>query len=410
MKIRKHAQIALVAAAALALPATPPAHALDDDVGTECGSCQFPTAVRMPLCSGVYVGQNMVLTAAHCVSNVNEGTSRAYFGEDSSDAAASAVIESCVRHPDGSGSAGAFGDSYDGVDLAFCILSDEEALPDLPIVPPMTPTGCERDWLAHQVYASGSHPIVTAVGSGCADYYNGGTHCDDGVKRYLALQLIQQTTYNGSSTKLEVERWGELSTRLMDGDSGGPLFEVLPDGSWRLLGVLHGTNVALKAGFYEAIPPYLHWIEAESGIDITPCHEFQGGEWKVAGSCAGELPLDTNLAGGSWASACPSALGGGVIGFIGGLCGAWPTTPDEYAAGLDEPVLPNDLFVFAAQSIVANPTRSQPAAAERISAKVEKLAVFPFLESEGLPETVALDLLQDPTTLGGIELMTRSGR
>jgi Trypsin len=353
------------------------AHAMNAEIAMVCESCQFPTAVRMPLCSGVYVGGGLVLTAAHCIDDVIEGTSRAYFGEDSSDEAFSAIIDHCVAHPDGDPSATVFGEGdYDGVDLAYCVLDDSEPLPDLPVVPPMIPTGCERDWLAHQVYETGTPPIVTAVGSGCSDYEN----CASGVKRYVALQLVGQVTYGGSSTKLELERWGELQTGPMDGDSGGPVFEVLPDGSWRLLGVLHGTNVAHKAAFYEAVPPYLHWIEMDSGVDITPCHSFANGEWTFhAGWCAGELPLDTNVGGASWANACPSALGGGEQGFL--QCFDLP--PDDWAAIPPEgPMLPADIFLPAASSLLGQPPALRPAATNALIGELAPLAVFPFLAEE----------------------------
>lgn len=399
---------ALLSTAMLSLTLAAPATAMDDDIATEAGTCQFPTAVRMALCSGVYVGHGLVLTAAHCVSSVHEGSTRAYFGEEPGDGVASVVVDHCVKHPDGQYDQTVFGeDSWDGVDLAFCVLSDEEAIPDVPVVPPMVPTGCERDWLAHQVYESGTHPLVTAVGSGCADYYNGGTECNDGVKRYLALQLIQQVAHAGSPTQLQVERFGEDSSGLMSGDSGGPLFDVLPDGSWRLLGVFHGTT--LDRGYYEAVPPYVHWIEAESGIDITPCHEFQNGDWVVAGSCAGELPLDTNEAGASWGNACPSALGGGVIGITGGVCGGWPVNPGDITVpqpGSTGAVLAEDDFLLAASTVAEKPPRRRTSFGGKLAASMLPSAVFPFLASE-LPGFLPVALLQDAPTLRGVKDMTK---
>ena len=342
----------LWSATILSLALVASARAMDDDIATECGSCQFPTSISVGgLCSGVYMGQGLILTAAHCTDDVNEGTSRMYFGEQTGEWVASAIIDHCVRHPDGEFDQTVFGkQSYDGVDLAYCVFDDADLILNIPIVPPMIPTGCERDWLAHQVYESGTPPIVTAVGSGCADNYNGGTYCADGVERYVALQLIDQTGYAGSFTKLRVQRWGEIQTGLMDGDSGGPLFDALPDGTWRLLGVHHGTNVAQSAGYFEAVSPYLHWIEAKSGIDITPCHNFANGAWSLSGSCEGELPLDTNKAGASWLNGCPSALGGGVIGLFNEICSAWPSMPGDVtipAAGGAS--LSNDLFLVAAR-------------------------------------------------------------
>ena len=395
----------LWSATILSLALVAPTRAMDVDIATECGSCQFPTSVRVGgQCSGVYMGQGLVLTAAHCTDNVIEGTSDVYFGEhtETGERVASATIDHCVRHPDGEFDQTVFGEqSYDGVDLAYCILDDADPIPNIPIVPPMIPTGCERDWLAHQVYEGGTPPIVTAVGSGCADNYKGGNFCNDGVKRYVALQLLYQTGYAGSFTKLQVRRWGDSETGLMHGDSGGPLFDVLPDGTWRLLGVHHGTNTALDSSFSEAVPPYLHWIEAESGIDITPCHAFEDGEWLVTGNCDGELPLDTNEAGASWANACPSGLGGG--GVLG--CWGWPWMPgDVTIPTVSGAVLPNDLFLTAASTFVEKPAHSRAAAADEAAAKFAKYAVFPFLVSE-LPETMALSLLSDQRTQRGVRLM-----
>jgi hypothetical protein len=381
-------------AAAIALAAD--AQAMIPEIGTDCETCQFPTAVRMPLCSGVYVGGGIVLTAAHCLDNVSEGQSRARFGEDSSNATHDPIIEYCVAHPDGESTGGAFGASYEGVDLAYCVLDDSEGLPNVPIVPPMVPTGCDRDWLAHQVYETGSSPTVTVVGSGCAEYVGPLEDCGDGIKRYMPLQLVQQTTYNGSSTKLELERWGDIETGIMDGDSGGPVFEVLPDGSWRLLGVAHGTNAALKAAFYEAVPPYLHWIEADSGVDITPCHSFSNGAWSFHGACAGELPLDTNLGGASWASSCPSDLGGGVYGLLQCFDNLPPgdkavEAPDPFRIGAG-------VFLPAADFVLGQPPARRRGAASELIAELSPLAYFPFL-AQDTKGTVPLAWLAKPAKI-----------
>jgi hypothetical protein len=394
----------LLLAAALVAAFSTRAPAIHDQIGTACGTCQFPTAVRMPLCSGVYMGHGLVITAAHCVNDVSEGQSRAYFGEsDGDDAAFSAVITSCVAHPDGEPTS----DGYEGVDLAFCTLDDADGLPDIPIVPAMIPTGCERDWLAHQVYELGTPPLVTVVGSGCPDHYGNGNSCGvDGVKRYLPLQLVRQTTHDGSPTKLELERWGDLETGVLDGDSGGPVFDVMPDGTWRLIGVVHSTNVALEAAFAEAVPPYLHWIEAESGIDLTPCHEFENGAWVKHGDCAGLLPKDANEAGASWSDGCPSAMGGGS-GLAANYCPGWPSSPgDKPLTTATTPALRPELFLEAAKLVLQAPYDGRP---EQVSADFTPLSVFPFLAGE-LPGSLQLSYLTDPAKLRQVERMIPARR
>lgn len=134
------------------------------------------------------------------------------------------------------------------------MMTDHAALDGLPIVPPMVPVGCERDWLAHNVYERGG-AIVTAVGAGLAAHDPG---MGDGIKRFAAVELRRQALYpsvGGSYTKLVLERFGE-ETGIRDGDSGGPILEVVPDGTWRVIGVINGTGT--KEAWAEAVPPYLH--------------------------------------------------------------------------------------------------------------------------------------------------------
>ena len=252
------------------------------EIGIDCASCQYPTAVRLPLCSGVYMGNGLVLTAAHCVGNVGENSS-AYFGESETGWELAVPIDHCVTHPDGEYDTNVWGeDSWSGVDLAYCVLAEEVAMP--PIVPPMMPAGCERDWLAHEVYETGNGALATAVGTGCGIHQQYvGQDCEDGTKRFAGQQLVRQTQHLGSATKLELKRdfFGDPDdTGLRSGDSGGPLFVRLPDDTLRLVGVIHGTSG--DVAYAEAVPPYLHWIEDSSGIDVTPHHAFVNGAWVTA--------------------------------------------------------------------------------------------------------------------------------
>jgi hypothetical protein len=327
----------LAAALFAALPVlSNPAGAMSPDIGIDCADCQFPTAVRLPLCSGVYMGNGLVLTAAHCIGNVGEN-SKAYFGESESGWELEMEIDHCVTHPDGEYDTNAWGeDSWSGVDLGYCVLAEDVPMP--PIVPPMMPAGCERDWLAHEVYETGNHALATAVGTGCGIHQQYvGQDCEDGTKRFSGQQLVRQTSHLGSSTKLELQRDffdDPDDTGIRSGDSGGPVFVRLPDDTLRLVGVLHGTSG--DVAYAEAVPPYLQWIEDSSGIDVTPHHAFVNGAWVTAiGSALVPESADTDW-WGDWQYGCagaPMKISDSYTEspFLATLqCPGWPALPGSF--------------------------------------------------------------------------------
>ncbi|MEW6271924.1 MAG: trypsin-like serine protease [Thermodesulfobacteriota bacterium] len=363
------------------------AHALDAAIATECAACEFPAVVSVAAqCTGVYVGHGMILTAAHCSDDVREGRSRVFFGEDIGAPAFAAVIERCVRHPDGAFVRNALGeDMYEGVDIAFCMLDGSQPIPDVPLVPPLLPTGCERDWLAHQMV--GRTAVLTAVGFGCAEHDDGtGKPCDAGVKRHVAVQLVRQMDYAGSPTKLELQRGGTGDTALMAGDSGGPYFARLPDGSWRLVALHHGANAGVSGAFVEAIAPYVHWIEAASGVDVTPCHDLVDGEWVEHGGCADGTPVGAAEVGGEWAGSCRSAVAAAAVTLSAAGC-----APAAEAGGL---VASSDELEHAAQRVLAARPDRRDARLDAALAELVPRGLFPFLTDE-LPGTVPLAALRE---------------
>ncbi|HEY8514503.1 MAG TPA: trypsin-like serine protease [Candidatus Binatia bacterium] len=351
------------------------AHALDATLATECATCEFPSVVSVAAqCTGVYVGHGMILTAAHCTDDVREGRSRVFFGEDIAVPAFATRIARCVRHPDGEFARNLLGeDMYEGVDLAFCLLDDSAPLPDVPIVPPMLPIGCERDWLAQQVV--GHTAWLTAVGFGCAEQDDGsGKPCDAGVKRHVAVQLVRQLDYAGSPTKLELQRDGSENTALMAGDSGGPYFARLPDGTWRLVGLHHGANAGVAGAFVESVAPYVHWIEAASGIDITPCHDFVDGTWVAHDGCPPGTLVGASSIGATWDQACRSPLAAAAIGFAPAVCMS--------AAEPGELVVPSAALELAVERVLDAPPARRAARLEAVRAELAAHAFFPFLEDE----------------------------
>jgi len=367
-----------------------PASALDAAIATECVTCQFPVVVSVAAqCTGVYMGGNVILTAAHCTDDVREGKSRAFFGEDIGEPSFAAVIERCVRHPDGDFTRNALGeDSYEGVDLAFCTLDDAQPIPDVPLVPAMVPTGCERDWLAQQV--EGGTATLTAVGFGCAERDDGsGKPCDAGVKRHVGVQLVRQLEYAGSATKLELQRAGANETALMAGDSGGPYFARLPDGTWRLVALHHGANAGVSGAFVESVAPYVHWVESASRVDVTPCLDFAHGAWTASADCTHGVPIGASELGGEWEHACRSPVAAGGIAMSAACAATGSDAPGDGVLFASSTELEQ-----AARRVLAVAPERREARLEAIVAEMEPRAVFPFLDDE-LPEMAPLASLRD---------------
>jgi hypothetical protein len=385
-----HATRSWLGAAMLCLGLLDPAgaDAMAPEIGTDCQDCQYPSAVRLPLCSGVYMGNGLVLTAAHCISNVT-ANSKAYFGEHESDWELGIDIAYCEAHPDGESDSGAWGeDSWSGPDLAFCVLEEAVVMP--PVVPPMMPNGCERDWLAHRVYQTASHATVVAVGTGCGIHQEYvGQDCEDGTKRFAAQQLVRQTSHNGSGTKLELVRelWGDDDTGIRSGDSGGPVFVRLPDDTLRLIGVVHGTTPG--EAYAEAVPPYLHWIESASGIDVTPHHSFSNGSWvKAVGSAIAPQSEAADWFG-SWDFGCAGHPMKPTLSYtepplLGGIqCPGWPKMPGDLTLGL-----PAHRDAAADKALVAEPggTPTSPGAASNLAVTLDPTtAPLAFLPVEPAP-------------------------
>ena len=289
----------------MAFMGLPPAvSAISPDLGIECEECRYSWAVKLPACSGVYMGNGLVITAASCTDTTSPGD-LVHFGEDANNPAYSFAVESCERHPDAQ-----FEGTWYGPNIAYCLLEEAavEALDFMWTVPPMIPQGCERDWLAHQTYKTSQKTLVTAVGLGCeTDMHN----CNEGVKRFVGQQLIQQMSLFASDTKLQLRRdniWGDIDTGIRLHDEGGPVFVKMPvpDNTWRLIGVLTHKNESIHAAYAEAVPPYLHWIESASGVDITPYHFYLNGTWYTIDNVAALLPryVDDPVSWGTWNYAC----------------------------------------------------------------------------------------------------------
>jgi hypothetical protein len=246
--------------------------------GTRAGVCQWPTAVGLDRsCTGTLVHPRVVTTAGHCVTD--EGPREVTFGERWSGAGVTRTVT--VERCHGGEESGLEGD------FAFCLLA--EAVEDVPVVPVLF--GCETG-----ILQPGQAATLAGYGR------RGGLSFSAGVK-YLVDVTINQVV--GSDVYLGWSRAGGCS-----GDSGGPAYVRLADGSWRTFGATsRGSLFCNGQTIYTLIHPFVPWMEATAGIDLTPCHDADGS-WNPGPGCSG-FPLDPEAPGGSWANMCGDVRRGG---------------------------------------------------------------------------------------------------
>jgi hypothetical protein len=274
----------LVAAAGLALGCEAPPNPVWETVlpivgGSLATTCMWPTAVMTegPTdCSGTLIHPRVVVTAKHCLVNT-QGTVQkpnlAALGESSLDWARTVQISACFIHPTS--------------DIGFCTLVQD--VTDIPIVPVMAP--CETSELK-------PGKAIVEVGFGVTSP----TSRTDGIKKQ-----IDGTIESISADQVDIN----VTTGSQDGeyygDSGGPLFFRMPDRSWRLIGAdccspsIVSASTAPRISTYTSVPKHVAWMEQQSGIDVTPCHD--GNLWNPTAACTG-FPTNPEMGVGSWATMC----------------------------------------------------------------------------------------------------------
>ena len=236
--------------------------------GQAAPSCMWPSCVFGRGCSASLVHPRLTITAAHCVQD-GQTDGVANFGEQ---APFARIVQRqlCHRPPQYT-----MASETGPYDIAFCLL--QEAVEGVPIVPVLS--ACE----AEQMIKPGKEVVIAGFGA------------PNVGKKYSGKMSITSLR-NGAEVLL---RGNGITAG--EGDSGGPGYLQMPDGTWRVFGAASraGGNTAI----YTLISAHIAWIEKETGLDITPCHD-SAGAWEGGPACDKVLTDPGGTANGSWAQLC----------------------------------------------------------------------------------------------------------
>lgn len=275
-------------------------HAPPDPMGIVNGDpvevCGWPTTVYTGGCTATLVHPRAISTAQHCGI-----PSSIQFGIQAGDGP-SVAVTSCV----GDGSQ----------DAMLCELAEE--VTQVPVTPVLF--GCEAD-----MYLQPGQPVVMA-GFGQTSFGVGG-----GTKLWA-----NQTISAVEPGRVIVGEAGD-GTSPCPGDSGGPVFLQVEDGSWRVFGtVLGGTTQTPcnSAADFQRIDAVVANFESQTGLDITPCFDGATGDWDPGPECGGFFTGD-HTGAGSWDNWCEGIPAGGYSNSCGEPYASNPGESTTGGAGTD---------------------------------------------------------------------------
>lgn len=361
---RRSGRRLLCGAAMLALAAGSAA-AIDQQYPA-AGECVWPSSVQVWIkaspdhpvgysteswskCSGVYVGNHIVLTAAHCIAYMDEV--EVHFGEHGDNPAYVDTDTECEAHPDGDWVLVDFvlEDSwlYVGKDIAYCKLGAGH--PEPPYAPVMVQNGCEVDYIRDQLFGPGADPFGEPISFVASGGEAAGDNPPIGTKRIGPGNVLFETYsqyLDGLAIVLLQPGHGldAADIAVRPGDSGGPVMYALPNGTWRVIGLvsqttqllydLDGTGEELRFSVYAtSVPRLIPWVESASNNDITPCHSWNGSQWSWQGGpgCGGEFDTSPGTSSSDWPS-CSSS----TVSFSTACSGWLPPGPGDITTSPSE--------------------------------------------------------------------------
>jgi MYXO-CTERM domain-containing protein len=101
------------------------------------------------------------------------------------------------------------------------------------------------------------------------------------------------------------------------------------DGSWRTIGIASTLSGPCggsgSSNAYAYVPDAIPWVESESGIDITPCHDVDG-TWNPTPACDAVFAGDHTSTGSNWSDWCAPVPTSGPLNSCGD---AWNANPES---------------------------------------------------------------------------------
>lgn len=270
-----------------------------DPVGIANGqpamSCAWPAAVAVTsngeLCTGSLVHPRVVMYAAHC----GGGSKNVLFGQRISAPFKTVNTELCMTYP---GYAGVNDQEHD---WAFCRLVGEiTEIPTTPVV-----YGCETAMI---------QPDLDVAITGFGITTQGG----DADAKHWGITPIRDVFAMAAN----VGGFGDPG--ICPGDSGGPALTRYPDGSWHVFGIASTlTGQCGGEGTHSLAWNAVPWIEENSGIDITPCHDADG-TWNPSHLCTGFYAGEPGVGHGEFSDWCPGTPASGSSSTCGAAFDAEP--------------------------------------------------------------------------------------